>query len=96
MNNSNELEQIDIKRMIEIVLDRIVSIVVITIIFGLMAYALSEFFITPQYESKITMFVNNRRSTSEDLNETKTLSSDINASQLLVPTYIEMIFVLLY
>ena len=37
------------------------------------------------------MFVNNRRSTSEELNETKTLSSDINASQLLVPTYIEMI-----
>lgn len=91
MHNTNDLEQVDIKRMIEIVLDRIVSIVVITIIFGLVAFALSEFFITPKYESSITMFVNNRRSSNEETLETKTLSSDITASQLLVPTYIEMI-----
>lgn len=91
MNNTNDFEQVDIKRMIEIVLDRIVSIVVITIVFGLISYALSEFFITPKYESSITMFVNNRRSNNEETTETKTLTSDINASQLLVPTYIEMI-----
>lgn len=90
MNSTNDLEQVDIKRMIEIVLDRIVSIVVITIIFGLMSFALSEFFITPKYESSITMFVNNRRNTEETA-ETKTLSSDITAAQQLVPTYIEMI-----
>ena len=86
MNSTNDLEQVDIKRMIEIVLDRIVSIVVITIIFGLMSFALSEFFITPKYESSITMFVNNRRS-SEETMDTKTLSSDITAAQQLVPTY---------
>jgi len=38
MNNTNDLEQIDIKRMIEIVLDRIVSIVVITLVFGLISF----------------------------------------------------------
>ena len=66
MNNTKDLEQIDIKRMIEIVLDRIVSIVVITLIFGLLSFALSKYFITPKYESSITMYVNNRRSTSYD------------------------------
>lgn len=91
MNNSKDVEQIDIKRLIEIVLNRIVSIVVITLIFGLLAFALSEYFITPKYESKITMYVNNRRASSEENAETKTLSSDITASQQLVPTYIEMI-----
>lgn len=91
MNSTNDLEQVDIKRMIEIVLERIVSIVVITIIFGLISFALSEFFITPKYESSITMFVNNRRSNADEIMETKTLSSDITASQQLVPTYIEMI-----
>jgi len=93
MNNTKDLEQIDIKRMIEIVLDRIVSIVVITLIFGLLSFALSKYFITPKYESSITMYVNNRRSTSydEESMETKTLSSDITASQQLVPTYIEML-----
>ena len=90
MNSTRDLEQIDIKKMIEIVLDRIVSIVVITLIFGLAAFALSRYFITPKYESSITMYVNNRRN-SEDSVETKTLTSDITASQMLVPTYIEMI-----
>ncbi len=91
MNTSNDIEQVDIKRMIEIVLERIVSIVIITIIFGMITFALSEFFITPKYESSITMYVNNRKSSAEEILETKTLSSDIVASQQLVPTYIEMI-----
>lgn len=92
MNNSNDIEKIDIKQMIEIVLDRIVSIVVITLIFGLISFALSKYFLTPKYESSITMYVNNRRSVTEsDVIETKILSSDISASQMLVPTYIEMI-----
>lgn len=91
MNNTKDLEQIDIKRMIEVVLDRIVSIVVITIIFGLLSFALSEFLIVPKYESSITMYVNNRRNASENSMETKTMTSDITASQMLVPTYIEMI-----
>lgn len=91
MNTSNDIEQVDIKRMVEIVLERIVSIVVITIIFGMITFALSQFFITPKYESSITMYVNNRRSSAEESSETKTLSSDIVASQQLVPTYIEMI-----
>lgn len=94
MNNTNDLEQIDIKRMIEIVLDRIVSIVVITLVFGLVSFALSKYFITPKYESSITMYINNRRSTTsidQENVETKTLSSDITASQQLVPTYIEML-----
>ena len=91
MNTSNDIEQVDIKRMVEIVLERIVSIVIITIIFGMITFALSQFFITPKYESSITMYVNNRRSGAEEVMETKTLSSDIVASQQLVPTYIEMI-----
>ncbi len=92
MNNSNDIEKIDIKRMIEIVLDRIVSIVVITLIFGLISFALSKYFLTPKYESSITMYVNNRRNVAEsEVTETRILSSDITASQQLVPTYIEMI-----
>lgn len=92
-NNTNDFEQVDIKRLVEIVFERIVSIVVITLVFGLIAFGLSKYFITPKYESSITMYINNRRSTTsiEDNMETKTLSSDITASQQLVPTYIEML-----
>ncbi len=91
MNNTNEIEQIDIKRLFEVALDRIVSIVVITLAFGLIFFAVSEYFIQEKYQSSITMYVNNRRSTVNDELENKTLSSDITASQQLVPTYIEML-----
>jgi len=91
MNNTHEIEQVDIKRMIEVVLDRIVSIVVITLVFGLVSFALSKYFITPKYESSITMYVNNKRSNGEESTETKVLASDITASKQLVPTYIEML-----
>ncbi|MBR1970512.1 MAG: hypothetical protein IKA17_09175 [Clostridia bacterium] len=91
MNNTNELEQVDIKRIIEIVLERFVSIVVITILCGIISFGVSRYFLTPKYESYITMYVNNRRSTETEVNETKMLTSDIQASQQLVPTYVEMI-----
>ena len=61
MSKSKDIEQLDIKRMIEIVLDRIVSIVIITIIFGLLSYGLSEYLIVKKYESTVSMVVNNRK-----------------------------------
>lgn len=93
MNGLNDMEQIDIKKLIDIVLERIVSIIVITILFGLVAFGLSKYFLTPKYQSEITMIVDNRKSTTlyDSDAETKTLTSDITASQQLVPTYIEMI-----
>ena len=93
MNNTNDMEQIDIKRLLEIVLDKFVSIVVVTLIFGVLAFAVSKYFITPQYSSEITMIIDNRKNTTylNNAMETKTLSSDITAAQLLVPTYVEMI-----
>lgn len=91
MNNTNELEQVDIKRIIEIILERFVSIVVITILCGLISFGVSKYFLTPKYESYITMYVNNRRSSEVENTETKMLTSDIQASQQLVPTYVEMI-----
>ena len=91
-NNNGSVEQIDMRRIISILMDRIVSIVVVTLICGLIAFILSNYFIAPKYESEISMIVDNRKSTTiiEDSLESKTLSSDILASQQLVPTYIEM------
>lgn len=92
MNNTNELEQIDIKQILEIVLERIVSIIVITILCGLISFGVSKYFITPKYESYITMYVNNRRgSAAVESTEDRVLTSDLQASKQLVPTYIEMI-----
>jgi len=92
MNKSKDNEQqIDIKRMIEVVLDRIVSIVVITIIFGLISYGLSEYLLVKKYESTVTMVIYNRRDLEITDTEYKTNASDITASRDLVPTCIEII-----
>ncbi len=91
MHNTNELEQIDIKRIIEIVLERFVSIVVITILCGLISFGVSRYFLTPKYESYITMYVNNGHSSDSESGETKMLTSDLQASKQLVPIYVEMI-----
>ena len=91
MNNTKDNEQLDIKRMVEVVLDRIVTIAVITLVFGLVFFAVSKYFVTPKYESSITMYVNNKSDSINDVGATKTLASDITASKQLVPTYIEMI-----
>lgn len=91
MNKTKDVEQLDIKRMIEIVLDRIVSIVVITIIFGLVSYGLSEYLFVKKYESTVTMVINNRKDMEISDAEYKTNASDITASRDLVPTCIEII-----
>ena len=92
MNSVNDMEQIDLKRIMEIIMERIVSIIVITLLFGLFSFGASKF-IPPKYESYITMYINNQRSSSSATinGGEKVLASDITASQQLVPTYIEMI-----
>ena len=89
-NNGGVVNQVDIKKMIMVVVERIATIIVITLLCGAAVFAFSSYFITPKYASSITMFVNNRRDGGADT-ETKTLTSDIMASQQLVPTYIAMI-----
>ncbi len=91
MNNTKENEQIDIKRLLEVILDRIVTIVVITLVFGLVFFAVSQYFIVPKYESTTTLYVNNQNELGNAELDSKMLSSDITASRQLVPTYIEMI-----
>ena len=88
--NSGTVNQIDIKKMIMVVVERIATVIVITLLCGAAAFAFSSYFMTPKYASSITMYVNNSRDNGID-NETKTLASDIVASQQLVPTYIAMI-----
>ncbi len=91
MSKTKDVEQFDIKRMIEIVLDRIVSIVALTIVFGLIFYGLSEYFFVKKYESTVTMVIYNRRNMEIADSEYKTNSSDIMASRDLVPTCMEII-----
>ncbi|MDD4583153.1 MAG: Wzz/FepE/Etk N-terminal domain-containing protein [Eubacteriales bacterium] len=80
-------EGYSIQELIDILLSHIKLIFVITLVAGLLSFVISQFFITPYYEASVKLFVNNSRA-----NQTETTSiSDLNASERLVNTYMEIV-----
>lgn len=82
-----QFEDISLKRLAEILLKKIGFIVAATLIAGVLAFVYSEMMIVPEYESSVSLYVNNET----ESNVNKTLGSDIQASQMLVDTYIVII-----
>ena len=82
-----QFEEISLKRLTEILMASISFIVVITLLVGIIAFVYSETMIVPEYESSVTMYVNNESGKNSD----KILGTDITASQMLVDTYIVII-----
>lgn len=82
-----QFDDISLKRLAEILLKHVGLIVAFTLIAGIIAFVYSEIMIVPQYESAVTMLVNNEKESTIS----KTYTSDIQASQMLVDTYIVII-----
>ena len=82
-----QFEELNLKRLAEIIFKHIGMIVAVTLIAGILAFVYSETMIVPEYESKVTLYVSNGKSDESS----KTLSSDIAASQMLVDTYVVII-----
>jgi capsular polysaccharide biosynthesis protein len=80
-------EGYSIRELIDILLAHLKMILIITIVAGLLAFVISQFFITPQYEASVKLFVNNSRAGQADT----TSISDLNASERLVNTYMEIV-----
>ncbi|HPF19527.1 MAG TPA: Wzz/FepE/Etk N-terminal domain-containing protein, partial [Bacillota bacterium] len=62
-------------------------ILLITVLSGVLAFSVSQFGLTPYYESSVKLFVNNSRIGQADT----TSISDLNASERLVNTYMEIV-----
>lgn len=80
-------EGYSIGELINLLLSKIKLITIITLVFGLVAFSISQFVLTPQYEASVSLFVNNSKNQQADT----TNISDLNASQRLVNTYIEIV-----
>ncbi len=87
MNNMEQFDDINLKRLADILLRKVGFIVAFTLLAGIFAFVYSEIMISPKYESSVTMYVNNESESTMQ----KTLGSDIQASQMLVDTYIVII-----
>lgn len=85
-----QFEELDIKRLIKIITQSLSFILVMTLLAGIVAFVYSETMVLPSYRSSVTMYVNNNnRSTL--LSKTQISSADMQASQRLVETYIEIL-----
>ncbi len=82
-----ETKEITLQEIFEIVWGKAWVIILMTLIGGISGYCVSYFLVEPTYTAHISMYVNNntnKESTVANLN-------DINASQKLVSTYIEIL-----
>ena len=85
-----QFEELDIKRLFKIITQSVSFILAMTLLVGIVAFVYSETMILPSYRSEVTMYVNNNnRSTL--LSKTQISSADMQASQRLVETYIEIL-----
>ena len=78
---------IDLKRLFFEVLKRAWLIILVGVICAGSAFAYAKLFITPQYTATVSIYLQNY--TGE--NDQKIYSSDLSASQTLIPTYSELI-----
>ncbi len=86
---NNEAEKINIKQLMEIFLANIKFIVAVTLFFAIGMFVYSETMVIPMYKASVSLYVNN---VDADMRyEEKMLGTDITASQMLVPTCVEII-----
>lgn len=84
MEDNNE---ISLQEIFIILWDKVGIILLCTLIGGLLSFGISRYVIDPTYTSRISMYVNNNRNPET----TVANINDINASQKLVSTYIEIL-----
>lgn len=84
------MDELDIKRLVKLILQSISFIVTSTLLVGIIALVYSETMIEPTYSSSVSMYVNNNtRSTM--ISKSQISGADMQASQMLVETYITII-----
>lgn len=82
-----ETNEISLQEIFMILWSKVLVIVLCTIVGGVAAFGMSAFVIDPTYTSRISMYVNN----NANADSTVANINDINASQKLVSTYIEIL-----
>ncbi len=80
----NEMIEFDLENIFETLREHLIHLVLAALICGTLAYVCTMLFITPQYRSSFSAYVNNRN-TSETVSTIN--SSDVSASQSITKTY---------
>ncbi len=83
MEERNDAEyEIDLLEILSLLKSKVLYIVAAALVAGLVAFLVTAFFITPQYEASVNMIVNTRQDSSAVVT-----NDSINSAKNLVPTY---------
>lgn len=82
-----ETNEVSLQEIFMILWSKVLVIVLCTVIGAIVAFTVSKFVVEPTYTSRISMYVNN----NANAESTVANINDINASQKLVSTYIEIL-----
>lgn len=82
-----ENNEITLQEIFSILWGRALLIILCTLLGGVLAFGVTAFMISPEYTAKVSMYVNN----SEGKQDAYMNINDINASQKLVSTYVEIL-----
>lgn len=81
-----EYREISLKELVFCIWEKIWIVILATIAFGVVAFAITKFILVPQYSATIRLYVNNRTESTNTLT-----TSDVAAAKSLVVTYITII-----
>lgn len=87
MNTNSEYIQIDMIRIAEAILRRIWMVLIAMVVCGSLMLTYAAFYVTPQYQASVLMYVNNS-SFSVGATSFSISASEINAAKSLVETYL--------
>lgn len=89
MDENKEIE-LDLKRIYEMIKQKFVYIILVTVIGGILSGCITNFFITPQYTASVKLYAwSNSDTLFQDKNDASI--NDIEATQMLINTYLAAI-----
>lgn len=83
-----EEKEIDLVELLDVIKKNFIKYILFGILFGTLMFAVSEFLITPKYESSVSLIVNNEKNNN---NQDNVQLNEIQLNQKLVGTYTEII-----
>lgn len=83
-----QIVEVDLRQILRVCLQKIWLILLSALVLGVAVYMYTVFFVTPQYQTSASFYVNNYAQTGESQ---KITSSDLATSQALVMTYVNII-----
>lgn len=85
----NEFEKFDVKQILKMLWRNAIIIVASMLVFAVIFFTYNELTVVPKYRSYVSLYLNNNDDSIKS--EDKVLGSDISASQLLIPSCIEIV-----